>query len=759
MDEVKHRELFRSYQKYALTPEQTATAVSRAKEVVIVASAGSGKTSLLLGRAKYLIDSNRAQPDQILALAFNRAAADELQERSDALKLPLICQTFHSYGLSLLNSTSRTGGVAFAETQLLETFLKGCYEDLGKSHQVSSLVKYFSTELVPHRRHETFQDVSEYAAYVRGSIPIALSGDYVKSHGEWLIANYLFSNGFEFKYEELFNPKGRTEFRHKPDFTIHGADGMNLYVEYFGIDENENTAPWIPNESYLESMKWKRSVHLECGTRLAEVTYQDLLDGNLIEKLRLQLEDNGFRAVPKSNEEILERANKIGYSSRFLVLSSTFLRHCRAKRYDSVRLSSMTNLDSRTEAFLRVFVYLLVRYEEELARLAQPDFSDLIHKAADMLENRAVTFPFTHVLVDEYQDISADRQRLIEAMQVANPSVEITLVGDDWQAINRFAGSDISILRRASRPKINRKFGTLATTHRFPQSLADASSSFIMKNPLQIEKSITSTTELPSHESLFIHWDTEVGQHLSNISKIAKFIGDEDNKPSSTMLVLARYSNNLPSEKALSEIWNGPVLRKTIHSAKGLEADFVVVMDLQQDNRGFPSTIEGDPVLSLVLPSEESFPYAEERRLFYVAMTRARIACHLVSPSGQPSLFAKELLSEEIGAHIGLDRYLSAECPMCKSGRTIRNSNGGSDCSNRPLCRHITPKCSQCHRYTQLISLVPRRYECSEHPALDFRPCPKCSIGVLVERKSGTKTFLGCHTFWITGCPGSMNIH
>jgi DNA helicase-4 len=757
MDEIKHRELFRSFQSYALTSEQTSAAVSRAKETVVIASAGSGKTSLLLGRAKYLLDSKRAQPGEILTLAFNRAASQELQERADALHMPLACQTFHSYGLSLLNSISRTGGVAFADEKSTEQFLKNCFEKLSTSNRASVLCQYFSDLLVPFRGHDTFKDISEYAAYVRGSVPITLSNDYVKSHGEWLIANFLFSRGYEFRYEELFSPKGRSDLRHKPDFTVHGADGQCIYIEYFGIDGTGKTAPWVNNEAYLEGIEWKRKAHLECGTWLAEVTYQDLLNGDLLDKLEQQLRFRGFHAEARSTIEVLQRANQVGYSNRFLTLSATFLKHCRAKRFSSAKLLEMSYRNQRTRAFVEIFVEMLKQYEEELTRLGKPDFSDLIHKAADQLEMRSLPFPFTHVLVDEYQDISEDRQRLIEAMRIANPSLEITLVGDDWQAINRFAGSDLSILRRASKPRFNRKFVALTKTHRFQQSLADASSAFIVKNPLQIEKAISSSEENDSHQTLFIHWDTEVSQHLSNLSTVIDFIG-EGNSPGNSLMVLSRYSNNLPSQKAIEQRWRGPVVRKTIHSAKGMESDYVVVMDLQQDNRGFPSTIDDDPILSLVLPEEESYPYAEERRLFYVALTRARVACHLISPSNQPSLFAKELLGDQIGTHVGLDRYVNAECPICKSGRTIRNSNGGSDCSNRPICRHITPKCSQCDRHTELISLQPRIYKCTTHPNSKFKPCPKCDIGVLVERKGPHSSFLACHTYSITGCSGSMKV-
>lgn len=164
--------------------------------------------------------------------------------------------------------------------------------------------------------------------------------------------------------------------------------------------------------------------------------------------------------------------------------------HVRANRLSAPELVQLANAQDRDKAFIRVFNQFLSAYENELSRLKLPDYAELIHGAADVISNGENEFTFTHVLVDEFQDISSDRNRLIESMKLANPKLEVTCVGDDWQSIYRFSGSDVSIMREASKPKMIRKRVDLTATYRLPQVIADISRIFVLKNPLQLEKNV-----------------------------------------------------------------------------------------------------------------------------------------------------------------------------------------------------------------------------------------------------------------------------
>lgn len=751
-DKGKYREVFQRFQSFPLTQSQVAAAVSHFKETLVVAGAGSGKTSLLLGRAKYLVNSGRAVGPQILTLAFNKDAATELEARAKSLELDIVAQTFHGFGNTILKDDERGRGVAFGDQGSIAKFLQAEFEKMEESPAALSIAKYFSQELVPFKEHNDFENLSEYAAFIRSSIPITLSDDRVKSHGEWLIANYLYCQGINFQYEKLFDKKGYPRNKHKPDFTILGNN--EIYIEYFGVDSQGKTAPWIDQVNYHSSMEWKKNVHSQCGTTLISVTYQDLRDGVLLKKIESELKKHKVEFKPRLPQEVLKRSNEIGYTSRFMRLCETFLQHSRAQRFTSQDLVSISDVNERTKAFVGIFEKLYSAYELRLLEIGLPDFADLIHKSADLLESGLAEFSYTHVMVDEYQDISKDRQRLIDAMRVANPEIEITLVGDDWQAINRFAGSDLSIMRAASKPKFDRKVVPLGETHRFPQSLANYSSRFVQENPAQLRKEITSQSKIAGLDTLFLHWDTKLGENLENLEKIIEFIGS-GNSEESELMVIARYSNNLPTQVQIEKLWKGPVSRRTIHASKGMEADYVIVMDVQQDNRGFPSTIEDDPVITLVLPDAERYEHAEERRIFYVALTRARVACHLVTPIQAPSLFALELCENSIGINIGLDLSLNVLCPMCKSGRIVKSkTNDGFYCSNYPLCKMRTPPCGTCSQSTNLISLDPLIYSCSDHPGERFEICPSCDWGVLLWREGKFGEFQSCHTWPITKCPG-----
>jgi DNA helicase IV len=758
LDKNRYNETFTRFQKFSLTEDQVDAAVSHYKETLVVASAGSGKTSLLLGRSKYLLESGRAQPNQILALAFNARAAEELGERARALHLDVQSKTFHSFGNSLLNLENRRGGVAFADANSLESFIQERLTEINSdAGSTEMLSQYFSAHMVPFRPFEQYKDLSEYSASLKGSLPVTLSGTYVKSHGEWLIANFLHREGIDFEYEEVFRPPGKSNWTHKPDFTVHQPGRKPIYIEYFGTDSNGNTAPWIDREKYHSQTEWKRTVHSTVGTQLIELTYGDLQNGILLTRLDQALHDHGIARSPLSDAQVLEKANEVGYTSQFARLCSSFLSHARAQRMTAESLRSRDFKDARTNAFMAVFSEILSSYEAELRRLGLPDFSDMIHEAADLLEQGVVPFPYTHVLVDEYQDIAVDRNRLLQAMRIAQPDLEILLVGDDWQAINRFAGSDISIMRHLSKPKRDRRMVTLARSHRFSQPLANASSQFIAKNPDQLRKTVESGDPGEDSDPLVIHWDVEIDQLVENLKIVIERIGD-GNSEESELLVVARYNSNLPSFEQVSALWKGPIEIRTVHSSKGMEADYVIVTDVQQDWRGFPSIIQDDPILNLVLPEEERYPFAEERRIFYVALTRARKATHVVSPQSHPSVFALELENEGLGKHIGRDSALNSKCPICDSGTIVRGRNTEACfCSNSPHCKISMPKCGRCNRVASLISVHPLVYRCPEHPTASWKKCPACDFGVLVKRTGKYGPFTTCHMWPQTGCKGKIS--
>lgn len=775
-DKNRFRELVDIPAEITLSEEQVVAATSHAKETLVVAGAGSGKTFVLVGRAKYLVSSERTTEDKILMLAYNKAAAMELSRRTKDSGIEVTASTFHAFGGNVINGPNVRTYVAFAKDGEVKKFLENQLKNELSESSRSELAQYFAQDLVPHRDYDEFESLNEYSAYVRATIPRTLMDEQVKSHGEWLIANYLFTHSIPYTYESLYEGGKSPKDRHKPDFFIWQSEEAPIWIEYFGTDRLNSVAPGISQEGYLNGIKWKKEVHARNSTILIDLYYYDLKEETLLKKLEAALKQHGVKSKPKSDEDILRQANEIGYDSRFLKICEQFLRHVRAKRLSTYELIALAGSQERDKAFMGVFNQFLSAYEKELEKLKLPDYAELIHGAADAISNSKYEFGFTHVLVDEFQDISWDRYRLINAMKIANPKLEITCVGDDWQSIYRFGGSDVSIMREASKPKRRRKRTDLTATYRLPQTIADISRIFILKNPLQLEKEVYSKSDLDVIGKVVTHWDMKQKENKDNLLRVIERIGSDSTDPSKSIRVLARYLNNLPGDfprdtkkhlesakKFIEEHWEGLVDVSSIHAAKGLEADYVVVMDLVQDIRGFPSTIEDDPVMRLVMPEKDLLQHGEERRLFYVALTRARRETHLISPVSAPSLFTLEMLRDGLGVHVGLDNFKNGQCPSCKSGRIIVSPNtGGSYCSNIPLCDFISPACLKCGKPMTYIG-EKERFRCEKHPDALHKPCFVCDWGVLIPKKyismrSGMEeSFYPCHTRPKTKCKGVAN--
>ena len=214
------------------------------------------------------------------------------------------------------------------------------------------------------------------------------------------------------------------------------------------------------------------------------------------------------------------------------------------------------------------------------------------------------------------------------------------------------------------------------------------------------------------------------------------------------MLVLGRYRNSARPPAGVAPL---RVEFSTVHRAKGREADYAVVLDLKNERRGFPSQVDDDPLLDLVLPSGPAtgYAHAEERRLFYVAMTRARRGAYLVTDPQQPSEFVTELRHggdrlRQLGEIPGDD---APECPRCLGGKLVRSQSGDTlRCSNHPMCRHLAPRCRSCNAGYA----IPKdgRARCSNAScARPPRVCPACGIGVLVTRYGRYGQFLGCSEY------------
>lgn len=288
------------------------------------------------------------------------------------------------------------------------------------------------------------------------------------------------------------------------------------------------------------------------------------------------------------------------------------------------------------------------------------------------------------------------------------------------------------------------KIMSLDKTFRFNNMLCNVSTKFILQNPNQIKKTLSTHIE-STEPAVTLHWVThdtnEIQPILVSIPKI---------RPS-TVFILGRYNHQRPENlRELKRYY--PELEieyYTVHSSKGKQADYVIILGLTSEKYSFPSQIEDDPVLNLVLSDKESISNAEERRVFYVALTRAKKHVYLLANRDTPSTFAVELEKRDYNINIiGDSPRAGIYCPQCKTGVIVPkwSQNGRFHaCNNYPYCEFIAKSCPKCGK--GFLNKIGSKYQCSdENCTFKVRICPSCKDGYLVERFKNTK-FLGCSNF------------
>ncbi|MDE2696152.1 MAG: UvrD-helicase domain-containing protein [Chloroflexota bacterium] len=733
----------RSALRVPLTDEQALAIATDEDSTLVLAGAGTGKTAVIIGKVAHLVRNEGVPPQEILVLAFNADAAEEVRQRLPADLKATNVFTFHAFGRRVIADTdvaptiSRLAQDDVAFQRAVDETLRALVDDPGQSGAVMDFVAHHRA---PYRSPFDFRSAGEYYEHVRNAELRTLSGDLVKSVEELEIANFLTLNSIEFRYEQAFvEPTATQEHaQYQPDFYLPAYD---IYIEHFALDENGR--PPTTWKRYAEGVEWKRSIHAELGTRLIETySWQHRL-GVLRDVLREHLEEANVAFEPIPMHTAIARLARwlLSWLARLL---TTFLHHVKTSSVpvDELRERARASDDpQRAASFLAVFEQVRERYEAMLGEEEAVDFHDLINHAAGLIHDGAWKAPYRYILVDEFQDISAGRMGLLEALK--RDGVAYFLVGDDWQSIYRFAGSDVDLLRNCGDHLGHVRQRTLSQTFRFADGILRPSTGFVQRNPAQTPRPLRSARE-HDDDGITIVADGDPGRGLFRaLQDIRERTASRGEAPS--VLVLGRYNNSrgaMPRSTAPLR-----VEFSTVHRAKGREADYVVVLDLKNERRGFPSQVEDDPLLDLVLPSGATgYPHAEERRLFYVAMTRARRGAYLVTDPQQPSAFVTELRHDgmelrQLGALPGDD---APECPRCLGGKLIRSQSGDTlRCSNHPMCRHLAPRCGNCNAGYAIPADGRARCtngSCARPP----RACPECGVGVLVTRYGRYGQFLGC---------------
>ena len=516
------------------------------------------------------------------------------------------------------------------------------------------------------------------------------------------IANFLTQNGIQYIYEHPYKVDTRTsEYgQYNPDFYLPEYD---IYIEYFGINKDGEVPSYFKGvngmtatQSYQASMKWKRETHSTNDTILIECYAYEKFDGVLLDNLKEKLSAKDVKLTPKTTKELWEQVSADGDSilDGVIELFETVINLIKSNGYTiaTVRQLNIGNSNAQNNNMvLSLLEPIFNAYCNYLSEHKEIDFNDMINMATKYVEQGKYVSPYKYVIVDEYQDISKARYSLLCRMRESN-DYDLFCVGDDWQSIYRFAGSDIGYILNFEQYWGSTEISKIETTYRFTQKLIEISGNFIMQNPVQIKKSIKGKNDT-------------VGFALGEISGYTdKFSIEfmtkklEDLPRGSSVFFIGRYSFDakLLSDSGLFECQYNNVsgfvevkYRKridlkmsfiTAHKSKGLQADYIFIINNKKSRMGFPSKIQDAAILNLLLDNCDQYPYAEERRLFYVALTRAKKKAFLVTVKNQESEFAMEL-KERYGEELKREQW---ECPLC-GGKLLKKSGPYGEfygCSN-----------------------------------------------------------------------------
>lgn len=744
-----NKEYFDTLLPYPLDPQQRTAIVTDEDNTLVISSAGSGKTSTIIGKARYLLDKHKVDPKKLLILTYTRKAAAELVERLGNKDVD--CATFHSLAVRILGTLENKKPSICEQSLLLNVFRKLIQSDHKFLEAVLNYILHLQSLMKLEHEYDKapdyFADRKKYgiqATYpdMRGNII------FTKSEEEKRICTFLTELGVKFLYEEPYPfPTYTADYRqYKPDFTIIVQDHIvdpesgvqsvrerRVYLEHFAIDANGNVPQWFgdkdpiggwdaQNRKYREGIVWKRAKHKEKNTVLLETRSADFHSGNILEVLKQQLASANVPINPPTSEELyarlVKRSKKIESSVFKLLEQFIALLKSNCGSIQPFIEKAKADNDERTVAILSDVVNpLIIAYTNELKRRGEIDFTDAIIEATNYCA-AGEWLRYDYILVDEFQDISVDRYHFLQFLSSQNHLTKLFCVGDDWQSIYRFAGSNMKLFY-----KFEDFFGftehcKIEKTYRFFNPLLELSSDFVQRNPEQLKKDVQSNGKpMPPVALESVLTSTEVvnidGKQLRFLSEdipavyewLAKYhtsfefhdCGNSQmrdtmlhsvnaivrNIPADeTILILGRYNYDVSAlgydtdahdfdrnRERIEVVINGRKIRfLSVHSAKGLEADNVILINCNEGIYGFPSLVEDDPILGYVLSDEDQYEYAEERRLFYVALTRARRHLHILFNGDKPSPFIRELTNV-----LKSDEKL---CPVCQEGHVVVIKHG-----------------------------------------------------------------------------------
>lgn len=767
-----------------LDDEQRRAVVTDDDYCLLVAGAGAGKTTTMAAKVKYLVEKEHINPEEIIVISYTRKAIGELQERiNKGLQIPAKICTFHKFAYDIVKQFSvEPPEINFSSYEIVFDMLEkavfhdkalmrnlvlflGYYFDLTEDvFQFENLNQYHLYKAA--QDYETLKSgLGEYIRKVehqRSKRTKTITGEYMRSVQEVQIANFLYLNGLDYEYEKAYEIGSLSRNKkYTPDFYITQGE-HTAWLEHYALSESGYNSIFTPQQmaAYKKAIRDKRALHASYHTTLLETwsLYNDRRP--LLEHLKESLEKEGFILKPRNLEEVYRKIVETGkdkYIYKLIDFMMNFIEQYKTTGYDAGGFEILRRKtdNPRTLLFLDIAEQVYHHYQNTLKQRNQIDFADMINDAHTYLleiERQHIDLPYKYIIIDEFQDIARQRFNLTKRLSEITKA-KVVAVGDDWQSIYAFSGSDITLFTRFLELMGAGTELKITHTYRNSQELIDIAGGFVQKNTAQIRKQLVSPKHLKD-PVIIEEFNDSVKPMKALAAKleevIGKIVSEYGNRTS--ILLIGRYNYDMyklfntgsfkefPNNRVRCEKYPDANLTfMTAHSSKGLGLDNVILINMFEGKFGFPCQIEDDPIMKLVRYEDTSMPYAEERRLFYVAMTRTKNRVYIMTPQNKPSRFLIELIkdyglphSDELNMNV-VDLF-NLRCPVC--GFPLKyefNKNYGLNlwiCTNEAeICDFMTN--DKVHKH-------------------DIYKCPKCKDGYMIvkmNQKNGN-VFYGCTNYF-----------
>lgn len=605
---------------YSLDNNQRISILSGEDASLIVAGAGSGKTLTMIGKIRYLIEYEHMNPKEILCISFTNFTTDSLKQ---ALKkryhYDIEVLTFHKLGLKI-----------FKESMIK---VKIC-----NSHLLNNLIKdYFKQELV--RNYDLFKD---FITYFVVNSDARLDEKYnIDNSYDIIISNYLYLFNVHYEYKCV------GIYQNKLVYAFY-LTNYRVYIKTH-IYENNHNLEIYDLFNYLENIKG----YFDC--KVYEIHPIDFTDGNVFSILKSIFNDLNIKISDDCYNKIYEIINGKGniFDNLSKIIES-FINIFKANNYPFHRFDEIdnkiknihNNLIKKREIILcKIIKDIYINYQIYLEKNKLIDFHDMVNKATDLVLDNKVNLKYNYIIIDEYQDTSYSRFQLIKTIK-DKTGASLLAVGDDFQSIYRFNGCNLDMFLHFHHYFPYSKLFYINNTYRNSRELIKVSGDFIMKNKHQIKKQLNSNKSLDKPIKIYKY------KNKKELDKLFSYIKEKN------ILVLGRNNKDIDFFQDGFQVIGDKIIYiknkdknikfMSIHKSKGLEEDAVVIVNLEDKLLGFPNKLEDDILIQMLLPKEKTYLYDEERRLFYVALTRTKGNVYLFVPRKNPSIFVNEIIKDNI---------------------------------------------------------------------------------------------------------------